>query len=84
LLKRDDKLVSVFRTALIETGQEHVACMLGSEGLYTFVVIIVTLSYRTAQLRHKPVLCEDRCLYDHVVFTTALAWNRFLIPTFLP
>ena len=33
---RDDKLVPVFCQALIESGQQHVAIMLGCEGLHAF------------------------------------------------
>jgi len=41
LRKRDDKLVPVFWRALAETGQKHVAVMLGYEGLYVVVLLLI-------------------------------------------
>jgi len=40
LYQRDSELVPVFYKALVETGQSHVARMLGYEGLHTFVVLL--------------------------------------------
>jgi len=37
---RDSELVPAFYEALVETGQSHVARMLGYEGLHTFVVLL--------------------------------------------
>jgi len=36
--------VPLFCKALVETGQQHVACLLGYEGLHTFVIVFITLS----------------------------------------
>jgi len=41
LYLREDELVPVFYEALVETGQSHVAHMLGYEGLHTFVVLLI-------------------------------------------
>jgi len=40
---RDDDLVPKFYQALLDTGQKHVARMLGYEGLHTFVTVCITL-----------------------------------------
>jgi len=37
LIMRDDDLVPIFYRALVESGQGHVARMLGYEGLHVFV-----------------------------------------------
>ena len=42
LRMRDNDLVPKFYQALRDTGQEHVARMLGYEGLHTFVTVCIT------------------------------------------
>ena len=34
----------LFCKAQVETGQQHVACLLGYEGLHTFVIVFIALS----------------------------------------
>ena len=34
----------LFCKALVETGQQHVAHLIGYEGLHTFIIVFITLS----------------------------------------
>jgi len=41
LVKRPAKLVPLFYRALVATGQEHVASIIGYEGLHAWFVLVV-------------------------------------------